>query len=331
MLNRALMNRSSFLAVVLVLSFVAGARAQDKPSEPAAPSPQKEQSKPVAVTALSHSQIEALVDQLERLQAEVASLRQQVAQHRMEADTATRELNELKQFMLDHDAYGRDFEQYKAIKAVKEREAQVESARKAREQREADKYQRRRAMEQQREQRDAQQAAASAEEQRLSRFRQAGFDHVGQDVFVSRMGYQYRVKDVPDRDRVYVPSVWSPTCDVFTNDGLFFFFRPMYRIEYDEEIDYTQMTFSGSVLNGSAETRNIGVGIAFFNQAGDQIGGETIEIPLVAPDSPYPFTKTLAMADRSPFYTYRINVLYSEPVAEKQPSPQPQPQPQPQP
>jgi hypothetical protein len=310
------------LALALGCSGIARAQG-DQPgdSKPAsAPSSPQADTKAVAVPDLSHSQIEALVDQLARLQAEVAALRQQLAQTRMEADTATRELNEIRQFMLDHDAYGKDFEQYKSVKAIKEREAQLESARKAREQREADKYQRRRAMEQQREQRDAQQAAATAEEQRLARFRQGGFDHVGQDVFISRMGYQYRVKDVPDRDRVYVPSVWTPTCDVFTTDNLFFFFRPVYRIEYDEEIDYTQMTFSGSVLNASGETRNIGVGIAFFSQAGDQIGGETIEIPLAAPDSPYPFTKTLAMADRSPFYTYRINVLYSEPVAAKPPA-----------
>ena len=80
----------------------------------------------------------------------------------------------------------------------------------------------------------------------------------------------------------------------------------------DLEIDYTKMTISGSLLNGDATTRNIGVAFVFRDAHGNQIGQETVVIENARPDVPYPFTGELVMASDLPFASHTSWVLFAD-------------------
>lgn len=74
------------------------------------------------------------------------------------------------------------------------------------------------------------------------------------------------------------------------------------------------MTISGSVLNAAEEMRNIGIAVTFFDENGNQVGGEIIQINNARPDVPYPFTATIEMALNRPFDSSSTYVLYADPV-----------------
>jgi hypothetical protein len=74
------------------------------------------------------------------------------------------------------------------------------------------------------------------------------------------------------------------------------------------------MTISGSVLNAAPEARNIGVAITFFDESGNQVGSEIVQINNARPDVPYPFTSTVQMALCRAFSSSSTYVLYADPV-----------------
>ncbi|TVQ52731.1 MAG: hypothetical protein EA377_09515 [Phycisphaerales bacterium] len=234
------------------------------------------------------------VDEIIReLLEENRTLRTQLADARLEAEIAQRELEELRQFILDHHEYGRDFEAYRSLRELREREAQ---------QRAYQRRQERRAEERAR--REEQRRAAQDEkrereqlEHESRKYREAGFQPLGFDVFAGRMAYHYRALDAERTQLLYDPF-------------LGFYHTPQPR----DEVDYSTMTISGSIVNASREVRNIGVAITFFDQHGNQIGHEIIQVNNARPDVPYPFTSRVDMAAGRPFESSSTYVLYADPV-----------------
>jgi hypothetical protein len=74
------------------------------------------------------------------------------------------------------------------------------------------------------------------------------------------------------------------------------------------------MTISGSVLNAADDVRDMGVAITFFDDNGNQVGHEIVQIKNARPNVPYPFTSRLDMALNRAFTSSSIYVLYSDPV-----------------
>ena len=93
--------------------------------------------------------------------------------------------------------------------------------------------------------------------------------------------------------------------------GLLQYLRPGFA---RDSVDFSRMTISGSVLNSSGETRNIGLAITFFDENGNQVGGEIIQINNARTDVPYPFTSTIDMALNRPFDSSSTYVLYADPA-----------------
>jgi len=258
-----------------------------------------EQAKPLAVRAMTVEDL--LRAEITQLREEIQSLREALAQAQLTASSAARERDEIRQFLDEHEQLGERYEQYRAVVAVAERTARQQRAEEQRAKQEAQQAEARARMEHARALRDAQ----NAERDRMRRYERAGFYHVGQDVFVSAMAYMYKKEQVPDRTYRYFPRIRF--------DGSFFFTRSWY-IDFDEEIDFSEMTISGSVVNASDVPRRMAVALTFFDRHGRQVGGETIEIDDARKDAPYPFTRTLNMALDGPFHSYRIVVLYADPI-----------------
>ena len=80
-------------------------------------------------------------------------------------------------------------------------------------------------------------------------------------------------------------------------------------------IDFSRLTISGSVLNASDEPRHVGVAITFFDEYGNQVGSEIVQINNARPDVPYPFTSKLEMALDRPFSSSSTYVLYADAIA----------------
>jgi outer membrane murein-binding lipoprotein Lpp len=238
--------------------------------------------------------VQLLVNEVKRLMAEVSKLREELARARLEAAEANRELEEMRQFIHDHREYGDDFQQYQAIKAIAEREAQQRQAEIARQQREEERAARRARYEAAREQRQAEQA----EKKRLDRYSEAGFASVGLDVFVGKTAFYYNTIETSPARIDYDPLL-----------GLYY--RPH---GPQTKIDFSKMTISGSVLNAAEEVRNIGLAVTFFDENGNQVGGEIIQINNARPDVPYPFTSTIDMALNRPFDSSSTYVLYADPI-----------------
>jgi len=234
-----------------------------------------------------------LREEVDSLLRELQSLRTELARVRLEAETAKRELEELHQFISDHDVYGDAFEQYKSIREIAEREDRRREAEAARERREAQRLERQRRMDEARQQREADREA-TAEARRL---REAGFRSIGMDVYLSAMAYHYAVRDV-ERTRVR----FDPILGFYTST------------DRRDQIDFSEMTISGSVVNASSETRNIGIAITFFDQRGNQVGHEIVQINNARPDVPYPFTSKLSMALNREFSSSTSYVLYADPI-----------------
>jgi hypothetical protein len=238
--------------------------------------------------------VTVLVEQNHRLLDEIAQLREELANSRLEAGAAQRERDELRQFIADHREFGAAFEQYRAVKAEAERQARREQMEESR-QRQA----------QQRAERDARarearalRAERDAARQRIARYERAGFSPVGLDVFTGRSAFYYGTRDQLRNDLQFDPLIG------FYNG-----------LEVSTVVDYSRMTISGSVLNAGAETRNIGIAVAFFDESGNQVGAETVQISNARPDVPYPFTSEIRMALNRPFTSSTIYTLFADPIA----------------
>lgn len=240
---------------------------------------------------------EALLLEIETLQMDLSQSRMELAQARLDLQAVTRELDELRQFVVDHDRFGDDFKAYKAVKETAEREARSQEMEKAKALRAADKAER-----------DARSASArsqasarNAESERLSRYKRLGFTPLGLDVFGGKMAFFYNTKTT------------GGTGPLINYDSLIGnYLQP--GIPPQNEIDYSQMTISGSVLNASDVVRNIGVAITFFDDNGNQVGHETVQIENARPDVPYPFTSKIQMALNRAFTSSSTYVLYADAV-----------------
>ncbi len=248
--------------------------------------------------------LQLLLDEIQQLHTEILTLRRQVAQAQMASSQAKRELAELRLFIDDHHEFGQDFQQYKAVKAIAEREARGRRQAVVRDQREVQRAEgqtRRLAARAERAQREAQ-------ARRLADYRRAGFTPLGLDVYVGKMAYYYRAKNTTYYDIEYDPFLSG------------FFVDPEYR---RARPDFSSMTISGSVLNAADAVRNVGVAITFFDENGNQVGSETIQINNARPNVPYPFTSTLTMALNRPFSSSTTYVLYADSAEGDAPLPDP--------
>jgi hypothetical protein len=259
-----------------------------------AAAPMADENEPVKVdkTQAPADPLERLLVEMSRLTEEVSSLRLQLAEARLRSEEAERELEELRQFIRDHHELGNDFAQYRTVKAITERESRQRLAEANRQRREADREARRQRAEEIRKQREAEQA----EDNRLDRYRKAGFSPLGLNVFIGRMAYSYNTLE---RNPVRVD--YDPFIGLYYRPG-----GPLV------EIDYSTMTISGSLLNASEEVRNVGIAITFFDENGAQVGGEIVRLSNARPDVPYPFTATLDMALDRPFSSSSTYVLYAD-------------------
>lgn len=280
--------RPVLLTICLAICAMIG--ADDRPAGPAPNVQESEQKQDEARP--DRTPIQILLDEIDRLQAEMKDMRQELAQAKLEAETYRKQVEEMEQFILDHHEYGQDFQQYKAVRDIAEREARRKEAEENRRLRELEKSQR-----------QAQRAAArteyeqrKAEMERQSRYRKTGFTSLGLDVYSGKMAYFYRTKDV-SRSRVdYEPGIGN--------------YMRLY--PNSQEIDFSSMTISGSVLNGADVVRNIGVAITFFDNNGNQVGHEIVHIKNARPDVPYPFTSTIEMALNRAFESSSVYVLYAD-------------------
>lgn len=238
-----------------------------------------------------------LRNEIDGLLKELRTMRASLAQAQLEATTAQKELEELQQFIRDHDVYGPAFEQYRAIREIAEREDRRREAEAVRARRESERQARQDRVRQAREERDRERA----DDEAARRLRAAGFTNIGMEVYISRTAYHYAVRDdVETRVR------FDPFIGFYTTT------------QRREQIDFSTMTISGSVLNAAEDTRNIGVAITFFDERNNQVGHETIQVNNARPGVPYPFTSTLSIALNREFSSSTSYVLYSDPVTVEQ-------------
>ena len=239
--------------------------------------------------------IKMLLKEVDRVHAQLIALRKELAQAQLERKQAQRELDKIKQFISDNKQFGQDFAQYKAVKDIAEREVRQRKQDEARKQRDAEQNQRARRRRETKTQRDI----AKAEKNRLSDYRRAGFTPVGLDVFVGKMAFYYGSEDTTTYDVQYYPYI-----------------RRYYYGRYNRgnQLDFSKMTISGSVINTADITRNLGIAITFFDEDGNQVGSETVQINNARPNVPYPFTSKLAMALNRAFDSSTTYVLYADPV-----------------
>ena len=218
-------------------------------------------------------------------------LREQLARSRAEIAMLQKELDELRQFILDHEEFGTDYENYRGVREIAEQESRrrmVEQRRKQLDEQRA----------QQKKDRTAQQQKRN-EQKQDQRFAEAGFQPIGLDVFIGRSSFFYAPRDASQPTVIYTPGRFGTR---YVNPG------------NSDEIDYTSMTISGSILNGANDIRNIGVAITFFDEYENQIGAEIVQIENARPDIPYPFTAKIEMALNRPFATHASYVLYADPL-----------------
>lgn len=249
-----------------------------------------------ASAAPPRSALELLLDEIAMLNGEITQLRRHLAEARMQTSAAQQELDELRQFMADQHEFGDDFQQYKEVKKIAERESRQRRNDELRVRRETQKATR---LARQAEQRDAR-SRENADSKRLAALRKAGFGRIGLDVLTGKMAYSYKTKEAASSIRVdYDPLLGR-------------YLRPY---GYGSaELDYSSMTISGSVVNGAAAVRNVGIAIAFFDDYGNQVGGEIIQINNARPDVPYPFTSTVDMALNRAFSSSSTYVLYADEI-----------------
>lgn len=239
---------------------------------------------------IERKQVEALLDEIDRLKGVIDDLHARMAAAKLEHAKEKRELDELRQFIEDRREFGDDYRQYKQVKEIAQREERRRQYEEMQRQREQEAREKREAAGA----RDVQ----KAEDERLAAYRRAGFAPVGFDVFLGKMGYFYGTVGQSNVGIEYEP-------------GIGLFYEP---VNAPRRIDYSRMKLSGAVLNASNQVRNIGVAIAFFDANGNQIGAETVQIHNARPNVPYPFTATLEMAAGQPFASSSQWVLFADPV-----------------
>ena len=250
--------------------------------------------------------LQLLLDEIARLHTDILTLRRQMAQARLDSSQSKRELAELRQFIDDHHEFGQDFQQYKAVKAIAERADLERRQDVARQERDAQRVERQAKWKIAR----AERAQREAQARQLADYRRAGFTPLGLDVYAGKMAYHYRSMNTTGYDIEYDP------------------FLSGYFVDRDyrrARPDFSSMNISGSVLNASDEVRNLGVAIAFFDENGNQVGSETIQINNARPNVPYPFTSTLTMALNRPFSSSTTYVLYADSIEEEAPATPDQP------
>ncbi|MHC4612048.1 MAG: hypothetical protein ACYTAU_00525 [Planctomycetota bacterium] len=275
------------------------ALAQDDPAPPAPPETVPEEGPPAEAAPAAEPEpldpLRLLLAEIDRLHDVLDARRMELAAVKLEAAAVQRELDELRQFIRDNEALGRDFEQYRAIKAVAERDARRRRAEAARRQREAERAERATQMEAAKALRER----SRAEFERMQGYREAGFSPLGFDVYLGNMSFNYGAAG------------GGPPARLDWDFRLGHYVR-VYPYARGADIDYSEMTISGSVLNATEEVRNIGVAVAFFDENGSQVGGEIIQINNARPDVPYPFTATIAMALNRAFTSATAYVLYAD-------------------
>lgn len=241
--------------------------------------------------------IKMLLKEVDRVHAQLVALRKELAQAKLERNKAQRELDELRQFISDNKQFGQDFTQYKAVKDITEREVKQRQQDEARRQRDDEQNQRA----QQRRVARADRDQKNAEKNRLNDYRRAGFSPVGLDVFVGKMAFYYGSKDSNTYDVQYYPYIRR-------------YYYGYGRNNRGNQLDFSSMTISGSVINAADVTRNLGIAITFFDEDGNQVGSETVQINNARPNVPYPFTSKLAMALNREFDSSTTYVLYADEV-----------------
>jgi hypothetical protein len=224
------------------------------------------------------------------------------ARHRLQSlessmKTLQSQIEELRRFVEDHTRYGDNFASYRALMDETKKLTDAQIALK----RTTEKIERDRKREVARNKREDAVLArknAKASSQRLEKL---GFSAIGQDVYLSKSAYVYASRTVPDKQVYYQPRL-------SLNGEL----QQMTTIEDREEMDYSKMTISGSLLNAAKFTRNIGVAFVFRDEHGNQIGHETVVIENARADVPYPFTGELVMASSQPFTAMTSWVLFAD-------------------
>lgn len=231
-----------------------------------------------------------LWDQLIQTSVMAVELQQELAASRAEMAVLQRELDELRQFILDHEEFGENFKEYDQILAIAQREEKRKAARTRRTQLDSERAKRKLILEQ----KNAQQETSRLQEMKSEYYARAGFSDLGSDVYLGRSAYFYA-----PRDETQSPLVYTPGSRTSNLEGV-------------SEIDYANMTISGSVLNASGSNRNIGVAITFFDEYGNQVGAEIVQIENARPNIPYPFTSKLQMALNRPFASSSSYVLFAD-------------------
>ena len=296
------LNRALAAALLMVIAAIASSRtplwAQQAPPPPDQPpsTPEIADDSSATEPTIKSEQFDpmlALLKEIDSLNLQVANLRERVAESELQRNEAQRELDELHQFIADNHQFGTDFKQYKAIKEIAEREDRRKEAEANRARFEAEKAERIAKMADAR----AVRMQRNAEASKNSRYRRMGFSSLGLDVYGGKMAYYYETRDVNPTRIDYVPQLLGSYVRAY---------QPY------SEVDYSRMTISGSVLNGADGVRNIGVAITFFDENGNQVGHETVQINNARPDVPYPFTSKIDMALNRPFASSSTYVLYAD-------------------
>ncbi len=240
-----------------------------------------------------HSSRADLWNELVKTAIAASELRQELSRARMKTAQIERELDALRQFILDHEEFGPDYEEYEKIRSIAERESRLRSARERRAKLDA---QRKLRLSETERRRDLEEAVR-LEAERDKHYAKVGFGPIGLDIYLGRSSYFYAPVDVSQSQVIYNPSIPSSG-----------------QASTEMEINYSEMTISGSFLNASAETRNVGIAITFFDEHGNQVGAEIIQVENARSNVPYPFTSEIKMALNRPFSTHSSYVLYADPV-----------------
>ena len=289
--------KSLFTSAALVLVFVFGLLAANTSAiaQNAPPTATSSDKQSAGDKEKESDPIKMLLKEVDRVHAQLIALRQELAQAQLERNKVQHELDVLKQFISDNKQFGQDFAQYKAVKDIAEREVKQrkqDEARRKRDEEQNQRAQRRREIKAQRE-------ISKAEKNRLNDYRRAGFSPVGLDVFVGKMAFYYGSDDTTTYNVRYYPYIRRYNYGQY-NRG--------------KQLDFSSMTISGSVVNAADVTRNLGIAITFFDEDGNQVGSETVQINNARPNVPYPFTSKLAMALNRAFDSSTTYVLYADPI-----------------
>ena len=235
-----------------------------------------------------------LWEQLIKTMGTVVAQQRELAQSRLELSGIKRELADLRQFILDHDTYGNDFSSYTKVLEETRRQRRAAAVKERRDKELAERKRR----EETRKRLDA--AKGRKELEKL--YDDRGFASIGQDVYSSRAAFFYGPRNGEDGKTIqYRPDRFGRLKPVTVSNNT--------------ELNYSMMTISGSVLNGSKTIRSMGVAYTFFDENGNQVGAEIVEIQNARPNVPYPFTKKIDMALNRPFTSHSIYVLYADVAA----------------